>query len=232
MAILTRAQDRPAWLDETSNFCKSARITIVAWGPNGLLVEAKSPERAKEIASQLGQLGFKVIENEDNDYAGILELSQNPAAVQAAIQAEIASFDVSRRHLGEQIEPIFLAFCSLLLVPGLFGNDVRYPSWITLPLGLLSLIGFVWDGSRIWGWRLEMVPEGLRVQQYFRWSTIPWEQIRTVESVDAAWGRNQESVVVKLASGSSVRLGTFNFLFSRKLRDRLRYELAQGRRDQ
>jgi hypothetical protein len=60
---------------------------------------------------------------------------------------------------------------------------------------------------------------------------IPWEQIRAVESVDAAWGRGQESVVVRLASGLSDRLGTFNFAFSRNLRDRLRYELGQRRRE-
>jgi hypothetical protein len=66
----------------------------MGWGPDMLTVEAKSQDRAKEIASQLGQLGFKAIENEDNAYAGMLDLSKNPGE----IQARIASFDISRRR--------------------------------------------------------------------------------------------------------------------------------------
>jgi hypothetical protein len=230
MARLTHAKEKPAWLEEAENFCRVAGIEIMAWGPDLLTVEAKLPERKKEIASQLGQFGFKVIENEDNDYAGMLDLSRNPEAVQAKIASILASYDISRRPWDEQIEPLILAFCSLLLVPALSGNAGRYPSWY-LPLGLLFVVLFVWDGSRIWGWRLEIVPEGLRVQRNFRWSTIPWEQIRAVESVDAAWGRGQESVVIKLPSHSSERLGTFNVVFARNLRDRLRYELPQRRRE-
>lgn len=39
-----------------------------------LTVEAKSPERAHEIASKLGQLGFKVVTDEDDANAGLLNL--------------------------------------------------------------------------------------------------------------------------------------------------------------
>lgn len=47
----------------------------MAWGPETLVVEAKSPELATQISHQLGQLGFKVVEDEADSYAGILTLS-------------------------------------------------------------------------------------------------------------------------------------------------------------
>jgi hypothetical protein len=59
-----------AWLKETRAFCRNARIKIMAWGPNLLTVEAKSHDGAEQIASQLGQLGFKAIPDEDDAYAG------------------------------------------------------------------------------------------------------------------------------------------------------------------
>jgi hypothetical protein len=49
MAIFSR-REKPPWLDEARNFCRSAGITIMGWGPNLLTVEAKSPERAEQIA--------------------------------------------------------------------------------------------------------------------------------------------------------------------------------------
>jgi hypothetical protein len=209
----------PDWLQEAREFCRTSGIKIVGWGPDMLTVEAKSEERAREIASQLGVLGFKAIKNEDDAYAGLLDLSKNPAA----IEAKIASFDISRRRWDEQMEPLIWALGTLLLVPGLSTNAGGYPHGVTLPLGVLSLVLFFWDGRRIWGWRLEMLPDGLRVRRGFRWSTIPWEQIRTVESVGRG---NQERVVVKLTSHSEY-LGTFYCAFARNLRDRLRIEVAE-----
>jgi hypothetical protein len=226
MAILAGSKEQPVWLDETREFCRGASIKIVAWGPDLLTVEAKSPDRSSQIASQLGQLGFHVVENEDNAYAGLLDLSKNPAAV----QAKIASFDISRRRWDEQIEPLLWAIGSLLLVPGLFGST-REPRFATVALGLLSLALFFWDGTRIWGWRLELLPEGIRIRRRYSWAAIPWEQITTIESKPANWGRNQENVVVDLAAGSSEKLGTFGVGFARNLRDRLRYELAQRRHE-
>jgi hypothetical protein len=145
--------------------------------------------------------------------------AKNPAA----IEARIASFDISRRRWDEQIEPLIWAVGTLLLVPGLSTNAGRYPHGVALPLGVLSLALFFWDGRRIWGWRLEMLPDRLRVRRGFCWSTIPWEQILTVESVGRG---NQERVVVKLTSHSEY-LGTFNCAFARNLRDRLRIEIAE-----
>jgi len=209
----------PVWLQEAREFCHNSGIKIVGWGPDMLTVEAKSEERAAAIASQLGELGFKAMRNEDDAYAGWLNLSKNPSA----IEARIASFDISRRRWDEQIEPLIWALGTLLLVPGLSINAGRYPYGVTLPLGILSLVLFFWDGRRIWGWRLEMLPDRLRVRRGFRWSTIPWEQIRTVESVGRG---NLERVVLKLTSHSEY-LGTFNCAFARNLRDRLRIEVAQ-----
>ena len=73
------SKEKPSWLPATSEFCRSAGIKIMAWGPDTLVVEAKSPDRTKEIASQLTQLGFTVIEDEGDADAGMLSLSRNPA---------------------------------------------------------------------------------------------------------------------------------------------------------
>ena len=50
----------------------------MAWGPQALVVEAKSPERAAEVSLKLRQLGFQAIEDPEDAYAGILTLSRNP----------------------------------------------------------------------------------------------------------------------------------------------------------
>lgn len=47
----------------------------MAWGAETLVVEAKSPGVATQIAHQLRQLGFKAVEDEADSYAGILTLS-------------------------------------------------------------------------------------------------------------------------------------------------------------
>lgn len=192
----------------------------MGWGPDLLTVEAKSPERAELIASRLAQLGFKPIPNEDNAYAGMLDLSPNPEAV----QSKTASFDVSRRPLGEQFEPFIWALGFLLLIPGLAPQH-RDSYWIGLPLGLLFVVVFFFEASRIWGWRLELLAEGIRVRRRFRWTLIPWDQIQSVESRGGR--RNQERVALKLRLHHSLELGTFYVAFARNMRDRLRRELAR-----
>lgn len=99
----------PGWLPETRDLCRLLGITIMAWGPDLLTVEAKSATRAKEIAAQLGHLGFKAIENDDEAYAGMLSLSRNPDAV----RAQVAACNVSRRRWDEQIEPLIWAGCAI-----------------------------------------------------------------------------------------------------------------------
>jgi hypothetical protein len=225
MAVFARTSKAdPPWLPQVRDFCRSAHIEIVGWGPDLLTVEAKSPERAREIASQFGQLGFKAIASEDNDYAGLLDLSRNPSAV----VAKIASFDISRRLLIDRLVPLlWLAVAIALLVPGHGRNAERYPTWLRLLLAAAAIAGFLWEASRVWGWRTQLLPESLRIRRRFRWTTIPWEQIRAVDSIAAKATRNQEQVVLKLTTGSSERLGTFNIAFARNLRDRLRYEITQ-----
>jgi hypothetical protein len=127
----------------------------------------------------------------------------------------------------EQILPLIYAVCSLLLIPQLYDKGGRDPYWLGFPIGLISLIMFFREATRIWGWKLELLPEGIHVRRNFRWTTIPWEQIHSIQDADA--GGRTESVNVKLLAHHSERLGTFNVAFARRLRDRLRTELSRRR---
>lgn len=232
MAILAPSKGKPDWLDEARAFCRDNRIKIAGWGPDLLTVESGSPQRASEIASQFAQIGFHVVENAESSEAGLLDLSRNPQAV----QNKIAAFDISRRRWGEQIEPLIWAGCSLAFLAAAFSGSTRYPSWLTFALGVLLVPVFAWDALRIWSWRLELLPEGVRVRLYGRWVSIPWDHIRAVESHPARFAglpgfqqRGMVSIVLTLKSHSSKPLGTFVDAFGINLRDRLRYELAQRR---
>ena len=68
----------PDWLPQVREFCRNAKINLMAWGPETIVVEAKSPEARFQIAHQLRQMGFKAIEDEADDEAGILSLSLKP----------------------------------------------------------------------------------------------------------------------------------------------------------
>lgn len=68
----------PEWLPRVREFCRDAGIKIMAWGPDTVVVEAKSPEITSQISNQLRQLGFKAVEDEADSYAGILTLSRKP----------------------------------------------------------------------------------------------------------------------------------------------------------
>jgi len=74
MSFFSRSKN-PLWLDSAREFCHAGNITIIGWGPHALIVEAKSPERAAEISAQLANLGFQLVHDPDDDYAGILTLS-------------------------------------------------------------------------------------------------------------------------------------------------------------
>jgi hypothetical protein len=77
MSLFSR-KDQPAWLDQARAFCRGAGITIVGWGPQHLVVEAKSAGRSREIAEQLAPMGFTAVPNVDDAYAGLLDLSHDP----------------------------------------------------------------------------------------------------------------------------------------------------------
>jgi hypothetical protein len=68
----------PDWLHQVRDFCRDSGIKIMAWGPNMVVVEAKSEDRARVIASQLGQFGLKAIQDDTDAYAGMLSLSKGP----------------------------------------------------------------------------------------------------------------------------------------------------------
>ena len=222
MAILAPAKGKPDWLDEARAFCRDRKIKIAAWGPDLLTVESGSPERDQEIASQFAQIGFHVVENAETSEAGLLDLSRNPEAIRNAI----ASFNISRRPTGEWIAPLVPAVLSVWIFVLAFRPSSRNPA-LSLLLGVACALFFAWYALTAWTWRLELLPESLHVRRYGRWATIPWREIRAVDSHSA--GRTRVSVILKLDSQPSEKLGTFVDSFGVNLRDRLRYELAQRR---
>ena len=151
----------------------------------------------------------------------MLSLSLTPTVV----HSKIASYDISRRRWNERILPLIWAFCSLLLVPEVLGDAVRTPYWISFPIGFFSAIMFSVIARASGDGDLNC-PDGIRVRRSYRWSMIPWEQIRAIESVPARL-RSEKAVVLKLHSAASVSLGSFYSTFASGLRDRLRIELAQ-----
>lgn len=227
MAILAPSKGKPDWLDEARAFCRDRKINIAAWGPDLLTVESGSPERDREIASQFAQIGFHVVENPENSEAGLLDLSRNPEAIRNAI----TSFNISHRRWGEQIEPLIWAAASVAFFASEFSRSSHYPAWFSLTFGVLLALAFAWDSLRVWTWRLELLPDAVRLRRYGRWVTIPWEKIRAVDSQRAKFGRGLVAVTLKLESHSVESLGTFVDAFGINLRDRLRYELAQRRHE-
>ena len=214
----------PDWLPEVREFCRRSSISLSGWGADTLVVEAKSKARAAEVASLPRQFGFAPMPSEEDEQAGMLLLSRNPSAT---LQKQV-SYDVSRRPWNEKVQTVVWLIGSLFLIPGFSRNPARFPYsyWLALPLGVLFLALLVWDGTRIWAWRLEIQPAVLRARQWFQWTTVPWEQIRSVE-MQPVWARNHNAVILKLARGGSVRLGVFSVIFASLLRERLRRELAQ-----
>lgn len=67
---------KPDWFNAAQDLCRANRIEIAGWGPEALVVYAKSPERAAEIATLLGSLGFKPVEDPADAEAGLLTLSR------------------------------------------------------------------------------------------------------------------------------------------------------------
>lgn len=216
-------KEKPAWLQQVREFCRTAGIEICGWGSDTLVVETKSPDRAEQITSQLRAFGFDLVENDAD--SGTLLLSLNPAATRAKEKECSASFDLSRRLMRERIVPVFEALLGICL----FWYSVTTPppkSERFTALAWLILIVFLVDAGRLWGWALRMSPAELQVRRYFRWSAIPWTQIRGVELTS---GRSpyQQGVTLALAPDGKLRLGAFAYPFARALRDRLRQEIAK-----
>ncbi len=206
---------KPPWLQEVRQFCGGAGIEIAGWGADTLIVTAKTPDPAKQVASQLEPFGFKPVENEDDAYAGLLTLSRDVAGT----RDKIASFDVSRRALNERLIPLIWGAIAVVF---LYSHTLK--PWLSL-IAVVPLALFIFYGIRIWGWALEILPQELRVRRRCRWKAIAWDQISAVETAPG-FGRDQELVILKLVSGVPENLGSFWFAFARNLRDRLRYELA------
>jgi hypothetical protein len=217
----------PAWLPAASEFCRTTGINIVGWGPNLLTLEAKSPDRAREIASQLGQFGLKIVENEDDAYAGLLNLSPDPRAIletERKVQSRYSDF--SRRPLMDLLTPALeLAFSILFFWVCTVEAGSKSAKFAVM--GSVLLLVFLWDGLRIWGWSLQIGVKELRVRRCFAWTAIPWTEIRSIEV--HAGGRYQETVTLTRVSNKSVNLGRFDFLFARALRDRLRQQIMTER---
>ena len=88
MVILIRGnnEEKHFWFDEAV-ISAAARDFHRRLGFEHADWETKSPDRAAQIASQLGQFGFKVLRNKDDECVGLLPLSQAAAMHQQASAA-------------------------------------------------------------------------------------------------------------------------------------------------
>ena len=77
MGLLERLKKpNPPWFASVEDFCRSHGIGIAAWGPQTLVVVAKSPEKSAEIVTLLANFGFKPLADPNDEYAGLLTLSR------------------------------------------------------------------------------------------------------------------------------------------------------------
>jgi hypothetical protein len=53
----------PDWLPEVRDFCRRSSLTISGWGPDTIIVEAKSPDQTAQASSLLRQFGFEPMLN-------------------------------------------------------------------------------------------------------------------------------------------------------------------------
>jgi hypothetical protein len=192
-----------------------------------LTVEAKTPERAAQITSKLAPLGFKPVPNDDDGYAGMLDLSPDSDAIRSHLASRLASVDISRRPLQERLIPLIWALSWLPLLHGATQNNDESRKCVNLAVGAVGVALFFWDGARIWGWKLEITSSSLRVRRFFRWSDFPWQRIRSVNVTEKTRNSGRQVVVLALTSRSTEKLGAFYGPFVEDLRDRLRNELVK-----
>ncbi len=74
LAILADMSREPDWLPVARELCRANKIEVAGWGPMALVVYAKTPERAREVASLLGSLGLQPVEDPADAEAGLLTL--------------------------------------------------------------------------------------------------------------------------------------------------------------
>ncbi len=79
--LAAMSKDTPAWLAAVRELCRANKIEIASWGANVLVVYAKTPERARDIAALLGSLGLQPVADPGDEEAGLLTLSPDPAAL-------------------------------------------------------------------------------------------------------------------------------------------------------
>lgn len=68
------SKDTPGWLVSARELCRDNKIEIAGSGPQALVVYAKTPERAREIAALLASLGLRPVPDPADEEAGLLTL--------------------------------------------------------------------------------------------------------------------------------------------------------------
>jgi hypothetical protein len=176
--------------------------------------------RAFRVASQLEPLGFVPIEDHDDAESGLILFSRNPPDTRAKQRKRSTEVDRTRRPIIERIAPVLEASFSII---GFWvaSKKAQPASWFFATLALVILIISLRDGARFWGWKLQISAEELRVRRNFRWSSIAWMKIHEFECVSAG-SRNQEAVILTLATNATLSLGIFSYPFARALGDRVR----------
>jgi hypothetical protein len=71
---------KPPWFEEVRALCRAADIEIAGWGPESLLLVAKTPERRRQLIEQFSSMGFQELQSSQDEYAGLLQLMRNPGS--------------------------------------------------------------------------------------------------------------------------------------------------------
>jgi hypothetical protein len=226
MAILANGpRVDPAWLPAARQICRGSGITIAGWGPNLLTLEAPTPESRTRVTALLAAIGLRPISNPDDEYAGLLDFSADPAALEAQIDAHLAAVEISRRPLQERMVPIIWMLGSLLLLRGILHWRDGSDAYVNIFLGVLSLAIFGWDAPRVWGWQLQITPQCLRVRRNFHWTEFRWDSLRTAYITEDSRDGRSNVVALDLIGRSAEQLGSFDNVFAHELRDRLLQEI-------
>jgi hypothetical protein len=70
---------KPPWFEEVRNLCRAADIEIVGWGPESLVLTAKTTELRQQLTEQFSSMGFQAVQSSEGEYAGLLQLMRNSA---------------------------------------------------------------------------------------------------------------------------------------------------------